>query len=53
MAPATTLPEAAPMPVMMTFSSSEVRRLKMRARPMARMEMGMAASIPWPTFSPE
>ena len=53
MAPATTLPDAPPMPMMMTFSSRLERRLNMRARPMARIEMGMAASIPWPTLSPE
>ncbi len=45
--------EAPPMPVMITFSSSEERRLYTRARPMARMEMGIAASIPWPTFRVE
>ena len=44
---------AAPMPVMITFSSRLERRLYTRARPMARIEMGIAASIPWPTFSAE
>ena len=41
------------MPVMITFSSSVERRLYARAMPMARMEMGMAASITWPTLRPE
>ncbi len=35
----------------MTFSRSELRREKKRERPMVRMEMGMAASMPCPTFS--
>ena len=41
------------MPVIITFSSSVERRLNMRASPMVRIEMGIAASIPWPTFSAE
>jgi len=41
------------MPVMIMFSSTVERRRYMRARPMARMEMGIAASIPWPTFRAE
>src|ERR1035438_1881189 len=41
------------MPVMMTFSSTVERCGKTRARPMARIEMGIAASITCPTFSPE
>jgi hypothetical protein len=53
MAPATTEPETPPTPVMITFSSRLDRRAYRRASPMARMEMGMAASITWPTFSPE
>ncbi len=53
MAPATTPPEVPPIPVRMTFSSRVDRRLYARARPMARMEIGMAASITWPTFRPE
>jgi hypothetical protein len=41
------------MPVMIMFSSSEERRGYRRAKPIARMEMGIAASIPWPTFRVE
>ena len=41
------------MPVMITFSSREERRGYKRAKPIARMEMGIAASIPWPTLSAE
>ena len=52
-APATTLPEAAPIPVMITFSSRLVRRPYIRASPIAKIEIGIAASIPCPTFSPE
>ncbi len=52
-APATTDPETPPMPVMITFSSTLERRRKTRARPMARMEIGIAASITCPTLSPE
>src|SRR5271157_4031437 len=52
-APATTDPARPPIPVMMTFSSTLERRGYARARPMARMEMGIADSMTWPTFSPE
>ena len=41
------------MPVMIMFSRTVERRGYMRARPMARMEIGIAASMPWPTFSVE
>jgi hypothetical protein len=41
------------MEVMITFSSTVERRRYTRARPMARIEIGMAASITCPTFSPE
>jgi len=43
--------ELAPMDWMITFSSSELRRRKNPESPMARMAIGMAASIPWPTLS--
>ena len=52
-APATTAPDAPPMPVMMTFSRSVDRRRYTRARPIARIEIGIAASMTCPTFSPE
>ncbi len=39
--------------VRMTFSSSVERRRYTRARPIARIEIGIDASITWPTFSPE
>ena len=53
MAPAATEPACPPMPVTITFSSSVERRRYTRASPIVRMEMGMAASITCPTFSPE
>ena len=52
-APATTAPDVPPIPVRMTFSSSVERRRYTRASPIARIEIGMAASITWPTFKPE
>ena len=41
------------MLVMMTFSSRLDRRGYTRAKPIARIEIGMAASITCPTFKPE
>jgi len=41
------------MPVMMTFSSTVERRRKRRARPMVRIEIGIADSITCPTLRPE
>src|SRR5689334_1999507 len=38
---------------MITFSRRLDRRPYMRARPIARIEIGIAASMTWPTFSPE
>ncbi len=48
-APETTCDEFAPIDWMMTFSSSVLLRAKRGAIPMARIEIGIAASIPWPT----
>ena len=45
-APETTCDEFAPMDWTMTFSSSVVLRAKRGAIPMARIEIGIAASIP-------
>ncbi len=61
MAPATMPPDTPPMPVMMTFSRSMDRggapeRLSAgytRASPIARIEIGMAASSTCPTLRPE
>ena len=53
MAPATTAPDVPPMLVMITFSSSVDRRAYTRARPMAKIEIGIAASITCPTLRPE
>ena len=50
-APDTTWDELAPIDWMITFSSRVDRRGKRRDRPMARIEIGIAASMPWPTFS--
>ncbi len=52
-APATVDADAAPIPVMIMFSSRLERRRNSRAIPIARIEMGIAASIPCPTFSAE
>jgi len=38
---------------MITFSSRLDRRAYSRASPIARIEIGIAGSITWPTFSPE
>ena len=54
--PPATIPEVAPMARTLTFS----RRVEARAwrvwttkaeKPTARIEMGMADSMPWPSFS--
>ena len=52
MAPATTLPEHAPMLWMMTFSPNAPLRLATVETPTAMMAIGMAASKTWPTFRP-
>ena len=52
MAPATMMPEAAPIDWMMTFSPSEFLRLVAAPIPAAMMAMGMAASNTWPTLRP-
>ena len=41
------------MPVTITFSSRLERRAYTRARPIVRIEIGIAASITCPTFRPE
>ena len=52
--PPATIPEVVPMARMLTFSRRVLRRRARVTRnpetPMATMEMGMAVSIPWPTF---
>ncbi len=48
--PPTTMPEVAPMARMFTFSIMMLLRATMAEKPMARMEMGMAVSMPWPSF---
>jgi len=50
-APETTCEELAPIDWMMTFSRMVLRREKRGDRAMARMAMGIAASMPWPTRS--
>jgi hypothetical protein len=52
-APATTDAETPPIPVMMTFWSSGGSLETTRVRPIARIEIGIAASMTWPTLSPE
>ena len=52
MAPATTLPEQAPIDWMMTFSPKALERLAAVLTPTAMMAIGMAASKTCPTFSP-
>jgi hypothetical protein len=52
-APATTEPETPPIPVMITFSRRLERRRYTRASPIARIEIGIAASMTWPTLRPE
>ena len=54
--PPAMMPDVAPMASTFTFSSSvEGRDLRKRAakteKPTARIEIGMADSIPWPSFS--
>ena len=55
--PPATMPEVAPMARTFTFSSSvEARatsgtRTAKTEKPTARIEIGMADSIPWPSFS--
>ena len=49
-APLTTWLLLAPMLWTMTFSRMVFLRGKKRDRPTARMAMGMAASMPWPSF---
>jgi hypothetical protein len=41
----------APRATTFRFSSRVERRAAMAEKPMARMAMGMADSIPWPSFS--
>ena len=53
--PPATMPEVAPIARTFTFSSSvEARGARKRTaraeKPTARIEMGMADSIPWPSF---
>ena len=52
MAPATTLPEQAPMLWIITFSPRAPRRRATVLTPTAMMAMGIAASNTCPTFSP-
>ena len=52
MAPATMVPEQAPMLWMITFSPNGFLRLASVDAPTAMMAIGMAASNTWPTFSP-
>ena len=52
MAPATIIPEQAPMLCMMTFSPKAPLRWVAPVTPMAMMVMGMAASNTCPTLSP-
>src|SRR5262245_10954469 len=52
-APATTDAEAPPIPVMITFWRSGGSFETTRVRPIARMAIGIAASMTWPTLSPE
>ena len=47
--PETTEAEVPPIPVRIMFSSSEQRLWYRRAKPIARMEMEIAASMSWPT----
>ena len=53
MAPATIMPEQAPMLWIMTFSPRGSFRWVAPATPTAMMVMGMAASNTWPTFKPK
>ena len=52
MAPATTIPEQAPMDWMIIFSRIVLFLLKRPAIPTARMAIGIAASKTWATLSP-
>ena len=49
--PPTRIPEVAPMARMLTFSSRVDLRASSAENPMARIEMGIADSIPWPSLS--
>ncbi len=52
-APAASEPETPPIAVTITFSRRVDRRAYARARPIVRIEIGIAASITCPTFRPE
>ena len=50
-APETTCEEFAPTDCTITFSRIVLLRFESCENPMPRMAMGMAASMPWPSFS--
>jgi hypothetical protein len=52
-APATTEADAPPIPVMITFWRSGGSLDTTRVSPIARMAIGIAASMTWPTLRPE
>jgi hypothetical protein len=49
--PPTRMPEVAPMARTLTFSSRVERRASRAEKPIARIEIGIADSMPWPSLS--